>query len=80
MIPASARELVRIRVQLASGYPRHAVHPIPDEPGPDRGQSDLDGSVRELGLRSAFGQEPGTDFSGVGRPSAVPAPFNPTQS
>jgi hypothetical protein len=75
-----AREPINAQVQLHSGYNRNAVRPILGEIACGYGRGAVDGLIRELDLEAAFGVEPGTDFSGVGRPSAGPAPSQPTQS
>lgn len=74
-----ARDLIRTQVQLRSGYNRNAVRLILGEIAREHGQGTVDGLIRELDLEAAFGLQPGTDFSGVGRPLAGQTPSKPTQ-
>ena len=78
MTPDRARDLIRTQLQFGGGYNRNAVRLILGELGRAHGQAAVDGLIRELDLESAFGFAPGTDFSGVGRPSAGPASFKST--
>lgn len=73
MTPLRARELIRVQLQFGGGYNRNAVRLILGEVACGYGQAAVDGLIRELGLDSAFGLEPGMDFSGVGR-SLKPGP------
>ena len=63
-----ARELIRQQLAFGSGYNRNAVRLILGEIGREHGQTAVDRLIRELGLDSAFGLKPGTDFTGVGLP------------
>ena len=62
-----ARELIQVQLGFGGGYNRNAVRLILGEIQRDHGQDAVDALIRELGLEQAFGLEPGTDFSGVGR-------------
>ena len=62
-----ARELIQVQLGFGGGYNRNAVRLILGEIQRDHGQGAVDALIRELGLEQAFGLEPGTDFSGVGR-------------
>ncbi len=60
-----ARELIGVQLQFAGGYNRNAVRPILSEVQNEHGPQAVDDLIRELDLSTAFGLEPGTDFSGV---------------
>jgi hypothetical protein len=62
-----ARELIATQLQFGGGYNRNAVRLILGEVQRAQGLGAVDELIRELGLESAFGLKPGTDFSGVGR-------------
>lgn len=62
-----ARELIQVQLGFGGGYNRNAVRLILGEIQRDHGQDAVNALIRELGLEQAFGLEPGTDFSGVGR-------------
>ncbi len=60
-----ARELIKIQVDLHSGYNRNAVRLILREIQLHHGQNAVDELIRELDLERIFGLEPGRDFSNV---------------
>ncbi len=62
-----ARELIATQLQFGGGYNRNAVRLILGEIQRGHGQAASDALIRELGLETAFGLRPGTDFSRVGR-------------
>ena len=62
-----ARELIKQQISFGSGYNRNAVRLILGEIQRLHGQAAVDGLITELGLEEAFGLQPGTDFSKVGR-------------
>ncbi|MCB1859972.1 MAG: hypothetical protein KDI63_16995 [Gammaproteobacteria bacterium] len=67
MTPERAVELIRQQIQFGSGYNRHAVRLILGELQRTHGQPAVDQLIRDLDLQQAFGLNPGTDFSRVGR-------------
>jgi hypothetical protein len=70
MTPDRARDLIVAQLQFRGGYNRNAVRLILGEVAREHGQRAVDALIRELALDTAFGLVPGTDFSGVGQPSA----------
>jgi len=62
-----AREISTQQLGFGGGYNRNAVRLLLGEVQREHGQAAVDARIRELGLEEAFGLNPGTDFSGVGR-------------
>jgi len=62
-----AREISTQQLGFGGGYNRNAVRLLLGEVQREHGQAAVDAIIRELGLEEAFGLNPGTDFSGVGR-------------
>jgi hypothetical protein len=61
------RDLTKTQVQLGGRYNHNAVRLFPGEVDREQGQGAVDALIRELDLEQVFGDEPGTDFSGLGR-------------
>ncbi|MEE8343656.1 MAG: hypothetical protein V3R51_07625 [Gammaproteobacteria bacterium] len=59
-----ARELLRIQVELGSGYNRNSARLILAEVQREHGQGAVDQLIRELKLEEAFDLKPGTGFKG----------------
>ena len=59
-----ARELLRIQVELGSGYNRNSARLILAEVQREHGQGAVDQLIRKLKLEEAFDLKPGTSFKG----------------
>ena len=62
-----AGELIGVQLQFGGGYNRNAVRLILGEVQREHGQAAVDALIRDLGLGQAFGLQPGTDFTAIGR-------------
>ncbi len=62
-----AREIIQQQVSFGSGYNRNAVRLLLGEVQREHGLPAGDQLIRELDLEQAFGLQPGTDFTRVGR-------------
>jgi hypothetical protein len=71
MTPDQARWPIQSRLSRPRDYDRDAVGFILGGIDRGQGQGAPDGLIRRPGPQLAFGPEPGTDFSGVGRPAAA---------
>lgn len=67
MTPEKAHQLIQQQIEFGSGYNRHAVRLILGEIQREHGQAAADELIRSMSLEEAFGLQPGTDFSRVGR-------------
>jgi len=59
-----ARELLRIQIELGSGYNRNSARLILAEVQREHGQGAVDQLIRELKLEETFDLKPGTSFNG----------------